>query len=99
VQCWRTPRLLKAGIAALRKSLLPDPFKVVHVYLGQAVQGWISELCAFQHSGARHGGLLKLLSLAPTHWAKQEREKSRCAFRNTVIMQLMTVHQSLDSEK
>lgn len=43
-------------------------------------------------------GLLQLLLLAPTHPAQQEREKNRCAFRNTVTIQLMTVHHSLDSE-
>lgn len=66
---------------------------MVQVGLGRAVQGWIRVICAIWPGGA----ILQLPSLAPTHPSQQEKGKSRHAFRN--IIQLMTAHQILDSEK
>lgn len=65
-------------MAALKNSLIPQPFKVVDVCLGEAIQSWIRVLCTIQNSAAMHKGMSELLSLAPTHLAQHEMEKSRC---------------------
>lgn len=73
-QHWGIHRQLKPAIVALRKSLLPDPFEGAEVCLEQKLQSWIRVLCAVGHGGAKHRGLLQLLSLSPAHPVQWERE-------------------------